>query len=238
VDQALVEALVVTTTGGAGGYAELAVADAADLILVPPAVELPDAVALLADGRTALLLHNQADVRPGESVLVEAAGGGLGSLLVQLATAAGATVIGAARGDTKRELVLSLGAASYVDYARPGWAREVIEVTGGTGVDLIHDGIGGEIGAQALTALRPGGRLSSHGMASGSWTEPSADVTVIAGAAPTPAQLRALAARALAHAAAGRLRPIIGQTFPLAEAAAAHQAIENRATLGKTLLIP
>lgn len=238
VDQALAEALVVTTTGGAGGYAELAVADAADLILVPPAVELPDAVALLADGRTALLLHNQADVHPGESVLVEAAGGGLGSLLVQLATAAGATVIGAARGDTKRELVLSLGAASYVDYARPGWAREVIEVTGGTGVDLIHDGIGGEIGAQALTALRPGGRLSSHGMASGSWTEPPADVTVIAGAAPTPAQLRTLAAQALAHAAAGRLRPIIGQTFPLAEAAAAHQAIENRATLGKTLLIP
>ncbi len=137
-----------------------------------------------------------------------------------------------------RAVVMSLGAATYVDYSRPGWTLEVVEATGGTGVDLVFDGVGGDIGAQALTTLRPGGRISIHGMASGSWTEPPAGVTVIAGNAPTPEQMRALAAEAIAHAAAGRLRPIIGQTYPLGEAAAAHQAIEDRETVGKTLLVP
>ncbi|ABD13501.1 Zn-dependent oxidoreductase, NADPH:quinone reductase [Frankia casuarinae] len=238
VDPALAGVVVVTTTGGTGGYAELAVADADDLIPVPSTVPVRDAVALLADGRTAVLLHGQAEVKPAESVLVEAAGGGLGSLLVQLSAAAGATVIGAARGTAKRELVMSLGAAAYVDYSRPGWTLEVVEATRGTGVDLVYDGVGGDIGAHALTTLRAGGRISIHGMASGSWTEPPAGVTVISGDTPTPEQMRALAAEALAQAAAGRLRPIIGQTYPLGEAAAAHQAIEDRETAGKTLLVP
>lgn len=238
VDPALSGMAVVTTTGGTGGYVELALAEADDLIPVPSTVPVRDAVALLADGRTAVLLHGQAEVRPGESVLVEAAGGGLGSLLVQLATAAGATVIGAARGTAKRELVMSLGAAAYVDYSRPGWALEVVEAAGEAGVDLVFDGVGGDIGAQALTTLRPGGRISIHGMASGSWTEVPDSVTVIAGDTPTPEQMCAHAAEAIAHAAAGRLRPIVGQTYPLDEAAAAHQAIEDRATVGKTLLVP
>lgn len=230
---------VVTTTGGTGGYAELALASARDVIPLPPGVGLRDAVALLADGRTAMMLHRQADVRPGEWVLVEAAGGGVGSLLVQLAAGAGARVIGAAGGAAKRELVTSLGAAGYVDYTRPGWTRDVVATTGGTGVDLVFDGVGGEIGAQGMTAVRPGGRARVYGMASGSWTEPGAGVAVLpAGDTPSGAELRALAVEALAHAAAGRLRPVIGQTYPLAEAAEAHRAIEARATVGKTLLIP
>ncbi|WP_049567153.1 zinc-binding dehydrogenase [Nonomuraea sp. SBT364] len=236
VDPGLAGTTVVTTTGGAGGYAELAVARAEDLTPVPAGVPLRDAVALLADGRTAVLVHRQAGVRPGEWVLVEAAGGGVGSLLVQLAAASGAKVIGAARGRAKAGLVTSLGALACVDYSVPGWERAVVERTGG--VDVVFDGVGGEVGAQGMLAVRPGGRASLYGMASGSWTEPAAHVTLVPRSVPAPAEIRALAEEALAHAAAGRLRPVVGQTYPLAEAAEAHRAIEARATTGKTLLIP
>lgn len=239
VDPGLVGTTVVTTTGGTGGYAELAVARAEDVLPVPEGLALPEAVALLADGRTAVLLHRQAAPQPGEWVLVEAAAGGVGSLLVQLATAAGARVIGAARGAGKAALVTSLGAEVAVDYAQPGWEREVVAATGGRGVDLVYDGVGGEVGAQGMAAVRPGGRAHIYGMASGGWTEPAPGVHVVpSGGAPTPAEIRGLAAEALAAAASGRLRPVVGQTFPLAEAAQAHRAIEGRVTTGKTLLVP
>ncbi|MFI6483549.1 zinc-binding dehydrogenase [Nonomuraea sp. NPDC050663] len=243
VDPALVGAVVVTTTGGEGGYAERALARAEDAVPVPEGLELKDAVALLADGRTALLLHRQAEVRPSEHVLVEAAGGGVGSLLVQLAAAAGARVIGSARGAGKADLVTSLGAARYVDYSRPGWLEEVVEATGGAGLDLVFDGVGGRIGAEAVGALREGGRVSVYGMASGAAAELDEDelrarsVAVIGlTAPPSPAETRALIADALDLAAKGELRPVIGQVLPLEEAAAAHRAIESRATIGKTLL--
>ncbi|MET7581324.1 MULTISPECIES: zinc-binding dehydrogenase [Streptomyces] len=239
VDPALRGTVVVTPTGGTGGYAEFALAAVGDLVPVPAGLELRDAVALLSDGRTALLVHQQVQVQPGERVLVTAAGGGLGGLLVQLAADAGAHVIGAARGSEKGGLVESLGARHYVDYAQPDWARQVTEATDGAGVDVVLDGVGGELGTTALSLVRPGGRASIHGMASGTWAEADEDkVTVVGGSVPTPAEARALSIQALALAAEGRLRPVIGQTFPLADAAAAHRAIETRATTGKTLLVP
>ncbi|MEU8148921.1 zinc-binding dehydrogenase [Nonomuraea sp. NPDC048901] len=245
VDPALRGTVVVTTTGGEGGYAELALARAQDAVPVPAGLELKDAVALLADGRTALLLHRQAEIKPADRILVEAAGGGVGSLLVQLAAAADAHVIGAARGAGKAELVTSLGAASYVDYSRPDWLDRVMEATGGVGLDLVFDGVGGRIGTEAIGALREGGRVSIYGMASGADAEldegrlRARSIGVIGRtAAPSPAQTRALIVDALNLAADGRLRPVIGQTFPLESAAAAHRAIESRTTTGKTLLIP
>lgn len=244
-DPALMGTAVVTTTGGEGGYAELALARAQDVVPVPTGLELKDAVALLADGRTALLLYRQAEIKPSERVLVEAAGGGVGSLLVQLAAAAGAHVIGAARGVGKAELVTSLGAATYVDYSRPDWLDQLAEATGGAGLDLVFDGVGGRIGTEAIGALREGGRVSIYGMASGADAEldegelRARSVGVIGlTAAPNPAQTRALIVDALNLAADGKLRPVIGQTFPLEAAAAAHRAIESRTTTGKTLLIP
>ncbi|MBB5079007.1 zinc-binding dehydrogenase [Nonomuraea endophytica] len=236
VDPALLGAVVVTTTGGTGGYAEFARARAADVVPVPPGVDLRDAVALLADGRTALLLTRDVPPLAGETVLVEAAAGGVGSLLVQLAVAAGARVIGAAGGARKGELVAALG-AEFVDYTRPGWA-------GGLGeVDTVFDGVGGAIGAAAAGILRDGGRISVYGMAAGTPTDlPDDQVTARAihvhglTGAPSPDENRALIRRALDLAADGRWRPVVGQAYPLTEAAAAHAAIESRATLGKTLL--
>ncbi|ADB50794.1 Alcohol dehydrogenase zinc-binding domain protein [Conexibacter woesei DSM 14684] len=245
VDASAKGAIVVTTTGGAGGYAELAVARADDTVPVPPGVDLRDAVALLADGRTAVLLFEQAAIAPGERVLVEAAAGGVGSLLVQLAVNAGARVVGAAGGARKGELIASLGAA-FVDYSQPDWLQRVRSAAGGeTGdLDVVFDGVGGAIGTAAATALGSGGRISVYGIASGA--DADLDEHALAArsirilglsAAPTPAESRALVGEALRLAADGTLRPVVGQTFPLSEAAAAHAAIEARTTVGKTLLV-
>ncbi|MFC0507161.1 zinc-binding dehydrogenase [Micromonospora costi] len=239
VDPALIGRRVVSGTGGSGAYAERVAVDAATPIEVPDGLALDTAVALLADGRTATMLVDVAGVRPGERVLVEAAAGGVGSLLVQLAAAAGARVVGLAGGDRKVSLLSGLGAAVAVDYRRPGWADRVRDATGG--VDVVFDGVGGEIGRTAFTLLDRGGRMVSFGLASGEWAAiPAEDaaargVTLVRPDVP-PARLRAYAERALAEAAAGRLRPLIGQRFPLERAADAHAAIESRATVGKTLL--
>ncbi|WP_157252639.1 zinc-binding dehydrogenase [Nonomuraea typhae] len=225
---------VVTTLGGLGGYAEFAVAPAEQLIPVPDALPDAEAVALLADGRTAMGLSGAAAPRAGEWVLVEAAGGGVGSLLVQLAVAAGARVIAAASSPGKRALAEELGAELTVDYTDPGWPERVRAAVP-DGLDVVFDGVGGEIGAAAQALLRDGGRFSAHGMAGGPMTTPGPRVTAV----PFPStDLRALAGRALEEAAAGRLRPVIGQRLPLDRAAEAHAAMEARTVTGKTVLLP
>ncbi|TDD06941.1 NADPH:quinone reductase [Nonomuraea deserti] len=231
VDPALVGTQVVSTLGGYGGYAELAVAGAGDLIPIPESLSPEVAVALLADGRTAVGLATAAAPRPGEWVLVEAAGGGVGSLLVQLARDAGARVVGAASSAAKRDLAAGLGAELTVDYTDPGWTELVRAATGG--LDVVFDGVGGETGAVAQGLLKDGGRISVYGMAGGPMTTPDPRVTAVAWPAT---DMRDLARQALTLAAAGRLRPTIGATFPLESAAAAHAAIEARGVTGKTLL--
>jgi NADPH2:quinone reductase len=237
VDPALIGRRVVSSLRGTGGYAERAVAPAEALIGVPEAVPLRDAVALLADGRTALLALRAATPGRGETVLVLAAGGGVGSLLVQLAHEAGARVLAAAGSERKRELARSLGAELALDYTQGGWAAEA------GAVDVVFDGVGGAIGRAAFEQLRPGGRLARLGMASGAFSDiPDNDatargVTIVSDPPPSPEVLRGLVREALARSAGGRLRPTIGQTFPLERASEAHAAIESRATLGKTLLV-
>lgn len=235
VDDALRGRRVVTTTGGTGGYAERVAVGASLPIEVPAKLYLQDAVALLADGRTALSLFEAATVRPGEVVLVEAAAGGVGGLLVQLARNAGARVIAAAGGEPKLEHARELGAESTVDYTRAGWAQAVGPV------DIVFDGVGGAIAAAAYGLLRPGGRFIAYGMASGAFMaingDERPDVSVVRGVPLTPERMRELSAVALAEAAAGRLAPTVGQTFALDRAADAHAAIEARATIGKTLLL-
>ncbi|MFJ2029271.1 zinc-binding dehydrogenase [Streptosporangium sp. NPDC087985] len=235
----LVGRRVISSTGGSGGYAEHVAVDAAGLIEVPDGLELDTAVALLADGRTATSLVRAAGLRPGERVLVEAAAGGVGTLLVQLAKAAGARVVAAAGGARKAGLARDLGADVAVDYLEPGWTERVREAVGG--VDVVFDGVGGAISRSAFELVEPGGRMLSFGLASGEWTPVSNEVAAERGVAlvrpsATPEEMRAFTLSALAEAAAGRLRPVIGQRFPLDRAADAHAAIQSRATVGKTLL--
>lgn len=150
---------------------------------------------------------------------------------------AGARVIGAAGGPRKTAVAADLGADTVADYSAVGWASGV------GAADVVFDGVGGEIGRASFGLVRQGGRFISYGLSSGAFTvvdEAEAaqrGVTVIRGVRVTPEQSRELSARALAEAAAGRLRPLIGQTFPLERAADAHAAIESRQTIGKTLLI-
>jgi NADPH2:quinone reductase len=234
VDPRLAGQRVVTSTGGSGGYAERVAVDAAGVFRVPAELSLDAAVALLADGRTATGLVRATGVAPGDRVLVEAAAGGVGGLLVQLAKTAGASVIGAAGGPAKVARVV--GADSVVDYSQAEWTSSVGPV------DVVFDGVGGAIGTAAFALLRRGGRMAMYGLAGGTWAEVSEEDAAARGVSLVrsfggPAEMRAFTESALAEAAAGRLVPVIGQRFPLEKAADAHAAIESRATVGKTLLV-
>lgn len=239
VESALLGRRVVSSAGGSGGYAERVAVDAAWPVPVPPALTLADAVALQADGRTALGLFRAADVRPGERVLVEAAAGGVGSLLVQLCVEAGAQVVGAASTADKRQLAHDLGAARTVDYTRRQWTERV------GWADVVFDGVGGAVGAVAYGLVVPGGRFCAYGAAGGPVSRPDPglgwrrDVRVLGlDALPhDPARLAHLTADALDLAATGRLHPVIGQRVPVDYAADAHMAMERREVLGKSLLV-
>jgi len=227
---------VVASLNGTGGYAERVAVDAGRLIEVPDGLSLRDAVALLADGRTALSLVRRAGLTPSETVLVEAAGGGVGTLLVQLARRAGARVVALAGSPGKLDLARDLGAEVAVDYRREGWPGQVGKV------DVVFDGVGGQVGLAAFGLLGAGGRFYPFGMASGSFAAVTSSlaqergVTLLRGGPASAEESVALSRAALAEAAAGRLRPVIGQEYELARASAAHAAIEARATVGKTLL--
>jgi NADPH2:quinone reductase len=231
---------VVAALGGKGGYAEEAAAAVAGVVEVPDGLELRDATALLADGRTALGLTELAGPGSGDTVLVEAAAGGVGTLLVQFARNAGARVVALAGGERKLALARDLGADLVVDYRDAGWPSRVREAAGK--VDVVFDGVGGDIGLAAFGLLGDGGRFCPFGMASGGFTPVGPDlarergVVVLRNGPPDAERVRALSKAALDEAAAGRIRPVIGQQFRLSQAAAAHEAIETRATIGKTLL--
>jgi NADPH2:quinone reductase len=207
--------------GGSGGYAEQAVVAVGDLIAVPPGLRPTEAAALLHDGSTAVGLLDRAGVRPGEWVLITAAGGGMGVLL----------------------LIRRAGAEAAVDCSEPGWTGLVRELTAGRGAGVVLDGAGGPLGRAAFEVTAPGGRFSAHGISGGGFAAITPQeagrrgITVHGIGQYDPATFRAQAAAALVEAAAGRLEPVIGQTFPLGRAADAHAAIEARATVAKTLLL-
>jgi NADPH2:quinone reductase len=243
VDPAWTGRRVVADTP-AGGYLEQAVVPADRLVPVPDGVDLADAAALLHDGRTALALVEATVPGAGEWVLVTGAAGGLGILLVQLARQAGARVIGAARGEKKLALVTGNGADAVVDYSQPDWADQVVRISGGAGPSLVLDGIGGNVGRVAFSVTADGGRFSAHGAPGGGFApvspgeaaERGIEVLGIDRVQLGPAEATRLTSLALTEAASGRIKPAIGQVFPLDRAADAHRAIESRAVLGKTLL--
>jgi NADPH2:quinone reductase len=233
VDPSWLGRRVVSTTGGTGGYATRVAVPAAGLIPVPDGVSLLDATALLADGRTATGLAEAARLAPGDRVLILAAAGGVGTLLIQLTRLAGAYAIGAA-SPGKQTVIADLGVDEAVDYTSPVWTADLKPV------DVVFDGVGGTIGSAAPALLKPGGRILTYGVASGGPARVDRqDVELIGFPVLGAIGQRAseYTARALTLAAEGKLRPVIGQTFPLDQAADAHRAIEERASIGKTLLL-
>lgn len=236
---------VVASGIDGGSYSECVVVAVDDLIVVPDGLAITEAAAMLHDGRTAVSLVDQTDLRAHEWVLVLGAGGGLGILLVQLAHAAGAHVLGVARGKQKMDLVQQLGADVVVDYSQADWAKQALAVTNGVGADVVFDGVGGEIGEAAFEVTARGGRFSAHGAPSGGFAqvdtrkaeERAITVRGIEAVQFAAADAKRLTERALSKAVAGEIRPVIGQTFPLDQVAQAHAAIEDRDVIGKTLLV-
>ncbi|HLG76724.1 MAG TPA: zinc-binding dehydrogenase, partial [Ktedonobacteraceae bacterium] len=144
-----------------GSYAEFVVADAASVFPLPERLDFPQATALLVQGLTAyFLLRLSAPPQPGQSILIQAAAGGVGSLAVQLAKLWGAgTVIATASTTEKLELARRLGADVAINYTEPDWVTQVRQATNGKGVDIVLESVGGQIGEQSLQALAPHGRL-------------------------------------------------------------------------------
>jgi NADPH:quinone reductase len=224
---------VVAHTGGAGAYASRVVVPAARPVPVPDGVDLLTAAALAHDGATALALFDVTGVGPGDAVVVVGASGGLGLLSVQLAAARAASVVAVA-GGAKAARVAALGVpvVGPDELGRAGAATVVL------------DNVGGAVGEAAFGLLADGGRFSAHGTPSGRFAAVDRVAAARRGITVTGIEavqlgeegMRRWTAAALGEAAAGRLRPVVGRTYPLAEAAAAHAAIEARATFGKTLL--
>ena len=228
-----------------GGYAELAVTDAGRLHEIPPNLDDAQAVAMIGTGRTAMGILQFADLGPDSVVLIPAAAGGIGTLLVQYAAHAGATVIGLAGGPRKTARVRENGADLAVDYREPRWAEHLESYRGR--VTHVFDGVGGAVARTAVGLLAPGGKhlvfgWSAEGIRNGTpyLVEGVSEQVlgpVMLQKAGGPDPMRTLELRALTEAAAGRLVPAV-QRFPLAEAAAAHRALESRETTGKVVLEP
>lgn len=233
-----------------GGYAELVAVPEAALIPVPDGLDDDQAVALLVQGLTARsLLRVSADLQPGETVVIEAAAGGTGSLAVQLAKRMGAgRVIALASSEEKRNLTLELGADVAVDSRAEDLKAEIIEANGGEQVDVVLQMSGGEAFEQSLRALAPFGRLVTFGIASREENRVATGHLMRNSRAVVgfwlvhlfrrPELLREGLDEVLGVAAAGELRAVIGHVYPLSEAARAHEDIAARRTTGKLLLDP
>ncbi|MFG1913100.1 zinc-binding dehydrogenase [Kribbella sp. NPDC048928] len=233
---------VVGRSEGFGAHAELAVITPE--VELPPGLDLQTAVAVYGDGLTALMLEELAPSMKGQDVLITASAGGMGLLLIQLAHAAGARVIAAARGERKLELSRAQGADVLIDYSKPGWDKLVLEATNNRGAGIVFEGAGGELGTTAYRVTRDGGWISAHGAPSGGFaTIDPADAErrgiTVKGIMDLRADSTTTAvtgADVIARAAAGDLRPVIDQTYDLDHVAQAHQALESRTLHGKALI--
>jgi len=232
-----------------GGYAEQALAHPATIFELPDEVDDGQALALLVQGLTAWhLLRTCATVQSGESVVVHAAAGGVGTMAVQLAKQFGAgRVIGMASSEEKRALVTDLGADAVVDSGAEDLTEALIEANGGTRVDVVLEMTGGAVFDASLAALGRLGRLVTFGMASGEPPTPIEPAALMARSQTVsgfwlvhflarPDLLRGPMAELLDLVRSGELRAIIGGRYPLADARSAHEALRSRRTTGKLLL--
>jgi len=232
-----------------GGYAEYAVAQATTVIPIPASLDFTRAAAFPVQGLTAYqLLRESAHIQPGESVLVHAAAGGVGTLAIQLAKLMGAGIVaGTASNGSKLDLIRRLGADATINYTEDNWVEQVKDATRGQGSDIILEMVGGEIAEQSLKCLAPFGRMVIYGAASGKIAQFSGIQLMYKNQAiigywltsqlRRPDRIAMAAMELMQFLASGKLQIIVGQTFPLAEAAQAHQAIAERRTMGKVVLL-
>jgi NADPH:quinone reductase len=234
---------------GSGGYAEKVAVPQGQLIELPPEVDYDQAAGGLLQGLTAMaLVHRCARIEPGETIVVEAAAGGTGTLAVQLAKRAGARVIGLASSEEKRELVQSLGADATVDSRAGNLGEAIREANDGNRVDAVLHMSGGEAFDEEMGVLAPLGRMVVFGIASREQRDVSTASLLrgsksvigfwLAHLLSRPDLLGPMIQDLFAAIAAGELTVTIGEVYPLSGAARAHEDLIARRTTGKLLLDP
>lgn len=224
-----------------GGYAEYVVALSQQVFTIPENLEAGKALALVVQGWTALGLLQE--LKPNQTVLIQAAAGGVGVFLVQLAKVRGAKVIGTASTPEKLEIIKQLGAEIAINYSKSDWTEQVLKATDGKGIDLLIESVGGEIGSQSLKCLAHGGTIIIYGQSSDkNFQLSSSDIffksLTIRGYLVRDETLENLAKytkELMTLFDDGRLNILVTE-FPLEKAADAQRALETRKTTGKVIL--
>ena len=237
-------------SNGSGSYAELYNVPAWHLFKLPSSIDFPTAAAVMLQGMTAhYLTHSTYPVKPNDAVLVHAAAGGTGLLLVQIAKMLGARVIGTVSTEEKARLAREAGADATINYKEQDFAAETRKLTGGKGVNVVYDSVGKETYEKSLDCLAPLGCLVIFGQASG--PVPPFDTAVLNAKGSLSLARPSLTHNVASHGdvvrragdlfswiEAGKLKVRIGKTFPLANAANAHREMESRRSTGKIILLP
>lgn len=240
----------VAYTGIPGSYAQLNVCPANRLVKLPDGLSFRDGAAAMLQGMTAhYLVGSTYPLKKGEACLVHAAAGGMGLLLCQMAKMRGATVIGTVSSQEKAALARAAGADHVILYTTQDFVAEVKRITGGRGVDVVYDGVGATTFSGSLDCLRPRGMMALFGAASGPVPPLDLQLLNVKGSlfVTRPSLNHHIAAReellqrsgdVLGWIREGKLKLRVEITFPLAQAADAHRALEGRKTTGKVLLLP
>lgn len=236
--------------GPVGAYSEARIMPVAPLVPVPDDIDEMLAAAMMIKGLTAqYLLRQTYVVKPGDTLLVHAAAGGVGLLLCQWAAHLGATVIGTVGSDEKADLARAHGCRHVIVYTREDFTQRVRELTEGQGVPVVYDSVGKATWEGSLDCLQPRGLMVSFGNASGPVPPFEPGVLALKGSlfvtrptlfsyAATREQLLAMSDDLFGVVRSGAVKVSVRQTFPLTEAADAHRALEARKTTGSTVLLP
>lgn len=224
-----------------GGYAELVAAPGVNVIPKPKNLSWEEAAALPLVTLTAWhMLVTRADVQPGEDVLIHAAGSGVGSIGIQVAKLRGARVIATASSDEKLAKARDLGADEVVNYSGDDWPREVKRLTNRKGVDVVFEHTGAATWPGSIAALKSNGRLVTCGATSGFAAQTDLrqvfykHITILGSFMGSKSELL----EAMKFIESGRIRAVVDQILPLAEARRAHELMEDRAQFGKLVLVP
>jgi NADPH:quinone reductase-like Zn-dependent oxidoreductase len=224
-----------------GGYAQFVAAPAVNVIPKPENLEWEEAAALPLVTVTAWhMLVTRAQVRPGEDVLIHAAGSGVGSIGIQVAKLLGARVIATASSDEKLAKARELGADEVVDYSAEDWPREVKRLTNKNGVDVVFEHTGAATWPGSIASLKSNGRLVTCGATSGYQAQTDLrlvfyrHLTILGSFMGSKAEML----EAMKFVRSGKIHAVVDQTLPLAEARRAHELMQNRAQFGKLVLVP
>jgi NADPH:quinone reductase len=240
----------VVSVDSQGGYAQYALMEAARAVPLLEGVSVEVAAAAILQGMTAhYLTHSTFALQPGQTALVHAAAGGAGQMLVQTAKKLGARVIGTAGSAEKAQIARDLGADEVILYNETDFEAETKRLTDGKGVEVVYDSVGRTTFEKGLNVLKPRGMMALFGQSSGPVEPLNPQVLNAKGSLflTRPTLGHYIASReellwraedVLGWIAAGELRVRVDKTFPLAEAPAAHQYLEDRKTQGKVLLLP